>query len=259
MSRIELFSRKFTATSGVDIGKNRDTNQDQIIFCPEYGFFAVSDGMGGLAGGGETSRMIANVLPEFIKEAYTKLERKPSLATATRLLEEMVRLISDNIYENMNKDDDLFAFGATLCGVWLIDNCAVFVNLGDSRGYYLGCYQKTVRQVTSDHNVAALLVADGQLSRDEARHHPSSCSLTRFVGMQQPALPEIFVKKLQHGDRILVCSDGLHGMLKEERIARLMRSSRTNHRVVKRLINEANAAGGLDNIAVIYIKISKFK
>jgi serine/threonine protein phosphatase PrpC len=131
----------------------------------------------------------------------------------------------------------------------------VFVNLGDSRGYLLDFYKRRIRQTTNDHNVAAELVANGEISREEARNHPASSALTRFVGMRNPALPETFIERVRSGDRILLCSDGLYGMVEDARLPRLLRSGKGPARVAGRLIDAANRAGGRDNIAAVYIKI----
>lgn len=254
MTHTGLFDYNVISAAGTDIGKRRTSNQDEVICCPEYGFFAVSDGMGGLRGGGETAEIIGTVLPGLIGQAYKELQKDPRPEYGAEFLDEQVRLLSDNLYETMNRGGRP-AFGATLCGVWLIGGYGVFVNLGDSRGYLLGFYKKRIRQITQDHTVAAQLVANGELSPEEARRHTSNHLLSRFVGMPSPALPETFIKKLEIGDRILLCSDGLHDMLEDIRLPPLMRSSRSPGRVVDRLIHEANNAGGRDNISTVYIKV----
>jgi serine/threonine protein phosphatase PrpC len=249
-----LFQYQFLAASRVDIGAKRPVNQDEVICCPEYGFFAVSDGMGGLDGGKETSAMIAEALPGLIGQIYEQLRDSPAPEQAATLLAKQVALISDNIDGTMNGDDD-FAYGATVCGVWLVGKQAVFVNLGDSRGYLLKADKEHIEQITLDHNMAVELVAEGRLFRDQARQHWSSSVLTRFVGMEAPALPETFIAELEPGDRILLCSDGLHGMIEDADLPGLLRASDEPEQVVNRLIDEANRAGGRDNIAVVYIKI----
>jgi serine/threonine protein phosphatase PrpC len=245
--------RYFYAAS-TDIGAARRSNQDEVVVCPAEGFFAVSDGMGGLASGGETSKMIGGVLPLMMREAAEKLKKDPAPQNAERLLSEAVGQISDQIYKSLNRGGRP-SHGATLCGVWLLDGYAVFVNLGDSRGYRLGYYKKNIHQITEDHNVAAILVAGSELSKEEARLHPSSSQLTRFVGMVSPAIPETFTAGVSRGDIILLCSDGLYGMVEENRLPKILRSSKSPERVVERLIKSANQAGGRDNIAAVYIKI----
>jgi protein phosphatase len=256
MIRAGLFNNCFSYGAAAEIGKRRKENQDEVICCPEYGFFAVSDGIGGIYGGGETSALIAKSLPLLIGPAASELEKNPLPERAADLLAGVVCQLSDSIYEGFNRGLRP-AYGATLCGVWLIGSHAVFVNIGDSRGYRLGFYKRKAIQETEDHNVAALLVASGELTREEARTHKSKSTLTRFAGMASPALPETYTVKVERGDIILLCSDGLYEMLEDRKIAKLLRSSKNRQRVAGRLVDEANLAGGKDNISVVNIKIGK--
>ena len=254
--KTELFYYTFSAGSVLDIGKLRDSNQDKVIFMPELGFFAISDGMGGLAQGEATSRIIAEVLPGIVGSIVE--EFKGTKVSPTRygtVLKERVRLISDNIYDVVNRDS--VGFGATLSCVWLIGKTAVYVNLGDSRGYLLPRYRWTMRQITDDHNVAGELVRLGEITKEEAKGHPGSCRLTQFMGMPSPALPEVFTERIVPGDRIIVCSDGLFGMLDDWEIRKILRSSKWPGSIGRKLITEANAAGGHDNISAVFIKIEK--
>jgi len=237
-----------------DIGKRRERNQDQVICCPEYGFFAVCDGMGGLPGGGDTSRMIAAVLPKMIAESYEQLTDSCSHNAITETLKTTVAMISDQIFSTANTESILF--GSTLCGVWVIQDTAHFINIGDSRAYYLPRYKHALRQVSEDHNIAAILVAGGELTKAEAVNHPTSSQLTHFLGMPAPAEPQAYTVKINRGDRILLCSDGLYGMIEEPQMKRMMRSSKSASRICERLIDAANTNGGKDNIAAVYIKIN---
>ena len=104
-------------------------------------------------------------------------------------------------------------------------------------------------------NLAGIMVEAGELTKEEARQSPLSSRLTAFVGMTAPATPEIYVTEVRPGDRILLCSDGLYGMVPEKNIARILRSSRSPERVCRRLVDKANENGGRDNISAVYIKI----
>jgi serine/threonine protein phosphatase PrpC len=249
------FNFRFSAGSLVDIGKKRTSNQDEVVLCPGEGFYAVLDGMGGLSDGGKTSAMIKQILPGAIRLTLSGLKRDDSLQQAAERIAEQIRTISDTIYNTANKGHRI-DFGSTLSGVWLAGRHAIFVNLGDSRGYLLPRYKKNIRQITHDHNVAAILVQDGELSREEARNHPTSSQLTRFAGMPAPAIPDVFIQEVRPGDRILLCSDGLYGMIDEALLAHLMRTSRKPVRVCRRLVDKANEEGGRDNISVIYLRIA---
>ncbi|MDR1937046.1 MAG: protein phosphatase 2C domain-containing protein [Tannerellaceae bacterium] len=256
MIRTPFFSYGFHAAALVDMGLKRSSNQDEVVLCPEEGFYAVLDGMGGLSGGGKTSVMIKQVLPAMIQGIVSELKENPSPAYAAERLLEQVRMLSNTIYDTANKEHRII-YGSTLSGVWLAGTHALFVNLGDSRGYLLPRCKKKIRQITQDHNVAAILVRQGEITKEEARNHPASSSLTRFVGMLAPATPEVFIHEVAPGDRILLCSDGLHGMVDDTLFPHLIRSSKDLVKVCSRLVNKANEAGGRDNISAVYLKIVK--
>lgn len=249
-----FFNYGFSAGSLVDIGRKRTSNQDEVIICPATGFYAVSDGMGGLLRGGETSQIIQQALPEMINSALSQWLKIPPPKHAAEILAEQIRMLSDTIY-NTGNNEYRSNYGATLSGVWLIGSHAIFVNLGDSRGYLLPKYKKKIRQITTDHSVAALMVQHGEITKEEARFHPASNSLTRFAGMNAPAMPDVFIREVQPGDRILLCSDGLHGMIDDIILPSIMRSSVNYASVCERLVQKANANGGHDNISAVYIKI----
>ena len=104
-------------------------------------------------------------------------------------------------------------------------------------------------------NVAALLIKNGEMTKEQAAKSNASSTLTCFVGMQAPALPDSFIVDVKPGDRILLCSDGLYGMVPEREIAMLMRSGKSPKRVCERLIASANQHGGRDNMSAVYIYI----
>jgi serine/threonine protein phosphatase PrpC len=259
MIETQLFHYSFCAASALDIGLVRENNEDRVIACPELGFYAVSDGMGGLTDGGQTSDMVARVLPGLIEQCAAEIRSEGFTPVfAANLLEESVRMVSDSIYEVANTRGRI-GFGATLSGVWLVDGYAVFINLGDSRGYLLPWYSRKLRQVTEDHNVAQLLVQEGELTREQARGHRTSSQLTRFMGMPSPAAADYFIEKIRPGDRILLCSDGLSGMVEDQDIRGVMRSSKSPVTICGRLVGAAKAGGGRDNISAVYIKIERPK
>jgi PPM family protein phosphatase len=256
MEGTPYFKYKFRMAAQLDIGKVRSSNQDQTVLCKDYGFFAVCDGMGGFPAGGKTSAMLAAVLPQtmaLITEKYTK---KPSPKYAGSLLKEQIQTISDNIYLSGNQGGS-FNFGSTICGVWLVGKYAVFINLGDSRGYLLPFYKRRLQRITKDHNLAEVLVDQGVITAREAKNHPSSSRLTRFVGMQTPASADVFLVKVRTGDRILLCSDGLYGMISSGVLQSLLRSSKSPKNICNLLIDAANSAGGKDNLSAIYIQIAR--
>lgn len=249
-----LFEFNYTFAGLVDVGKKRSSNQDEIVLLPEHGFFAVSDGMGGLSNGADASHYVHDALPLLIQADAEDYRQKPEDDFAEYLLKSTAEMLSDQLFEKVNSPKRI-RFGATLVGVWLLGNKAYFVCLGDSRGYLLPKYKTSIVQITEDMNIAGLMVRNGELTKEEARSDPGSSRLTAFVGMPAPATPEVYVTEVRPGDRILLCSDGLYGLMEEQELAKLLRSSRSPRRICQRLIDRANENGGTDNISAVYIRI----
>lgn len=253
--KTDYFKYKFRAAGQVDIGKKRSSNQDEIICEPEPGFFGVSDGMGGLENGGVASTFVKRGLPKLLNECMGEWkDSAPSPEEAGDQLGECVRLLSDHLFTDGNTER-FYRYGATVAGALLYGNKAIFVCLGDSRGYVLRKYKRSPEQITKDMNLAGIMVEAGEMTREEAAHSPLSSRLTAFVGMAAPATPAVYVTDIEPGDRLLLCSDGLYGMVPERKIARILRSSRSPQKVCSRLIDQANENGGRDNISAVYVKI----
>lgn len=251
----DVFAYSFRAAGLADIGRQRRSNQDEVILAPELGFFGVSDGMGGLSNGAAASAYVKKSVPLVLERSMqTRASQAVSPEEAGKMLREVVQSCSDHLFSRANTER-FFSYGATLAGVLLQEDSAVFVCLGDSRGYVLRKYRKLPEQITEDMNLAGELIRAGEITKEEALGSPESSRLTAFVGMPAPASPAVYTVKLRPGDRILLCSDGLYGMVPERTIARILRSSRSPERVCQRLIDKANENGGRDNISAVYIMI----
>ena len=231
-----------------DQGLRRSSNQDELILAPEQALFGVSDGMGGVAFGDIAAKYVSQALPLVVGNMES--------ADGEDLAEELrraVNTVSDALYNNQNTHGT--RCGATVAAVQLSGEEAYFLWLGDSRGYLLPKYKKTLRPMTKDMNLAGLLVEAGELTRSEAKTSLLSSQLTAFVGMTSPAEAAVNAVRVRPGDRLLLCSDGLYSMLEDREIVRILRSSRSPEKVCRRLVEAANAAGGRDNISAVYIRI----
>ena len=168
------------------------------------------------------------------------------------MLEASVRMLSDALYDKGNSAKR-FDYGATLAGIWLFGDEAIYVGLGDSRGYLFR--RDKLTQVSEDMNIAGIMIRNGIMTPEEAADSPASSHLTAFVGMEAPAEPATWLVKVQPGDLLLLCSDGLHGMVPEKDITEILKSDEPLEAVCKKLIDSANAHGGRDNISAVVIKI----
>jgi protein phosphatase len=170
-----------------------------------------------------------------------------------RSLARAVREPSGQLRGEAEKRPDLAGMGATVALALLAGHRAHVAHLGDSRAYLLR--RGRLQQLTKDHTVAAALLHLGEISEGEALAHPARHRLTRYIGMESEAVPDLRVVALEAGDRLLLCSDGLTGMVPDRRIAQLMRRQRTPKEACKALVAAANAAGGRDNVSAIVIDI----
>ncbi len=253
--KTKYFDYEFAAAALTDVGLQRPSNQDEVIGLPELGFFAVSDGMGGLSGGGVASAFVKRSMPDMLGSCakdWNALHR--SAQQAGEQLQDCVGILSDLLHEQGNMQRP-YRYGATLAGVLLYGGSAVFVWIGDSRGYILRNNRMELEQITEDMNVAGRMVRAGEITKEEALTRPESCRLTAFIGMEPPAGSEVRITPIGPGDRILLCSDGLYGMVPEPEIARLLRVGADPEKVCRTLIDRANAYGGEDNSSAVCLHI----
>ncbi len=253
-----LFTGAYEFAGLTDVGRKRKENQDRIILDPKDGFFAVSDGMGGLRRGGEAAEYVSVSMPGLMKILAEQYGADLTPERAAEELKQTAGMLSDTLFRKGNSSSR-FDYGATLAGVWLYGDRAIFLCLGDSRGYLLKKGGTRPEQVTEDMNIAGIMIRNGLMTRSRGARSPESARLTAFVGMEAPATPEVYLREVREGDAILLCSDGLHGTVAEKRIAELIRSGENPEKTCEKLIAEANARGGRDNISAVLIRIGEMK
>ncbi len=246
------FSLTYTFAGLCDIGKLRDTNQDRIILHPDQNFFGVSDGMGGLLYGENSAIYVSSSMPKLVDISAEKLTENTTPEEAAEMLRYDAQMLSDALF-NKGNSTKRFDYGATLAGVWLLRDQAIFVGLGDSRGYLLR--GKELTQISEDMNIAGLLVRNEKMTREEAAESPASSRLYAFVGMEAPAEPMTWITPVFPGDKILMCSDGLYGMVPEKEITKLLLADDPLDKICKKLIDSAKKHGGKDNISAVIVKI----
>lgn len=232
-----------TFGSRTDIGCLRDHNEDSLVVAPPL--FVVADGMGGHAAGEVASEIAVNVLAE-------RAPSHPDGEALARAVEEANRAIIRAAHEGRGRE----GMGTTMTAAMLEGERLVLAQVGDSRAYLL--HQGKIQQLTRDHSLMADMIEAGQLTPEEARNHPQRSVITRALGSDPHLQPDIYEINVETGDRLLICSDGLSGMLRDEEIERTLCRIQDPQRCASQLVNEAIAAGGHDNVTVIVVDVTGF-
>ena len=229
--------------SRTDIGCLRDHNEDSLVVTPPL--FAVADGMGGHAAGEVASEIAVRVLSELAPE-------HPDGEALGRAIEEANRAVIQAAREGRGRQ----GMGTTMTAAMLEGERLVIAQVGDSRAYLL--HQGKLQQLTRDHSLMADMIEAGQLTPEEARTHPLRSVITRALGSDAHLHPDIYEINVETGDRLLICSDGLSGMIFDDQIENTLRRVQDPQRCASQLVNEAIAAGGHDNVTVIVADVTGY-
>jgi protein phosphatase len=143
--------------------------------------------------------------------------------------------------------------GATLALLVLRERTGFVAHMGDSRVYLFR--NGRLQQLTTDHSLVSLLQSTGEITAEEARTHPARNRITRHVGMERALYPDVQSLELCDGDRLLLCTDGLNGMIDDDRIAEILNSGEDPEQACASLVDAANAAGGRDNVTALIVDL----
>ncbi len=232
---------KLRAGAATDVGLVRTTNQDELLVASPL--FAVADGMGGPAAG----EVAAAIAIKHLQLAFVAAGDP----TPDTLLE-AAQAANRAVWDQAEANPELRGMGTTLVALALVDDGRVAViNIGDSRLYVF--HDAELRQVTSDHNLVAELVAEGRLSKEEAEFHPRRNVITRAIGVDPEVPADLFLLDPVAGDRFLLCSDGLFRELNDDQITAMLRRLNNPEDAARELVAEAKFRGGNDNITVIVV------
>ncbi|MBR3269252.1 MAG: serine/threonine-protein phosphatase [Oscillospiraceae bacterium] len=233
-----------------DIGITRTENQDSVWAesFPDGVLALVCDGMGGMLNGSAASKIAVAAAEEYFCSKYTAGMETEEICELLRAsaIEANLRVFDAAVRSNMAS-----RMGTTLVGVFARNDFACIVNIGDSRAYLLPA-EGGITQITTDHTVVQLLYEQGVIRAEERATHARRNELIRAVGVSRRVLCDTQQISLQPGDRLLLCSDGLYGMVSDERTETLCRTLPPEE-LPDACIAEANANGGKDNISVILL------
>ncbi|WP_291271664.1 protein phosphatase 2C domain-containing protein [Geothrix sp.] len=216
---------------------------------------AVADGMGGAAAGEVASREgLAAVALHLFGHWGRLAPGKGREADLLKALESAVEKASDAVLRYSDDDRTARGMGSTLTAAVLWNGCAYMAQIGDSRAYLLR--QGVLHQITEDQTLVNDLVAQGTLTREQARTHPQRNMITQALGSPQPLRVALSRLVLRRGDRLLCCSDGLHGEVTDERIGLVLGQSPSPRHGLERLLEEAIAHGARDNVTGVVLVLN---
>jgi serine/threonine protein phosphatase PrpC len=237
---------ELTTCARTDVGRQRETNEDAVLArdleSHDVALLAVADGMGGHAAGDVASELAIATFAEAVEDA---LERGRTAGRA--ILRDAVAAANDTVTERA-AEDGLEGMGTTLVAALVQGGKALFVNVGDSRGYHID-ERGDIEQVTTDQSLVQDLVEQGELTPEEARDHPQRNVVSQALGTQESVEPDLETRRF--GGTLLCCSDGLTEEVADDTIAEVVAEAESVARAADRLVERANANGGSDNIGVV--------
>jgi serine/threonine protein phosphatase PrpC len=244
-------------------GRQREKNEDAVFAHTStiatatatlpFGVYVVADGMGGHKNGEKASDLAARTMGDYlISKLYTPLFG-PEPSPPNEALQEIMKTGLYNSHQNITK---LAASGGTtLTAVLIIGTQMTIAHVGDSRAY--GVFlDGRMQLLTRDHSLVKRLEELGQISSEEAAVHPQKSMLYRALGQGEAPEPDLFTASLPHPGYLLICSDGLWGVLSDDEMFSIISEAPSPHRACQKLVDAANAAGGPDNITVILVRMS---
>lgn len=219
-------------------GLVRATNQDNWL--AESALYGVADGMGGHRGGETASRVALQVFRNAIGQ------KKPD----TDALRMAVEAANRRVYDMSSHDETLKGMGTTMSIIWEDDERLLIAHVGDSRIYRLR--EGKLHQVTNDHSFVAELVRNNIITPEMAKTHPNRNIITRAVGVDPFVEVDVLKEELLPGDMWLICSDGLHGMVEDSEMEKILTGMELEE-AAERLMNRALENGGVDNVTFVLL------
>jgi len=245
-----------------DVGQVRQLNEDSLLtieigqvrrsISEPLGLYAVCDGMGGHAAGDVASSLVVQTLArKALSEVLSDGIAEDARPNWEGWLRDALQEANQAVFGHRRASGT--DMGTTCVAVLVHGDQAIIAHAGDSRCYLIN--EQGIRQLTTDHSLVQRLVQMGQLSEEEARVHPQRNVIYKNLGDRPVVEPDVVTQLLADGDRLLLCSDGLSSMVKDEQIRKIVLSASSPQEACRQLVQAANKAGGEDNISVIVIQV----
>ena len=241
-----------------DVGRVRDHNEDVFLMRPDLGLFIVCDGMGGYSAG----EVAAALAAETAKDFFERCERDPegtwpfkvdvALGEEGSRLPVALRLANQKIRQVAHGDSRKHNMGTTVVAVFLEKDKTFVAHAGDSRGYLFR--DGSLSAITADHSLLGEFIRSQNPSQQEIQAFPYKNVINRALGPSADVKVDARPIEMKVGDTILLCCDGLHGMVSDEVVTKLMQTHPDLEECCRALVDAANTAGGADNITVVLVR-----
>jgi len=250
-----------------DVGRTREHNEDAFVVAdlsnaapipfdkdvrqsvgPAGLLFMVADGMGGAAAGELASETAVSVVLQYLQEQWVPL-RSSEASAFVETLERATDVANSTIYRHAAEHPELRGMGTTATIAGLLGDTLYLAQVGDSRAYLVR--DGRARQITKDQSLMQKLIEAGEISEEDAEHNERRNSILQALGPEAAIKIDLTYQRVRRGDVLILCSDGLSGLVRAEAIARAVVAEPDLQHVCQRLVDLANTLGGPDNITVV--------
>jgi protein phosphatase len=246
--------------SGVsDVGRVRKTNEDMFVSDPAVHLFAVADGMGGHGAGEVASRLAIEAVTAFIRRSANETDFSwpygvdAALSVDGNRLRTAIHLANRRIFRASESNDEYSGMGTTIVGVLVIGARVSVGHVGDSRVYLIS--NGTIEQLTQDDSWAATILAhDPRLGPADVANHPMRNVLTNVLGVREQVDIHLTERALNGGEMLLLCSDGLHGVLEGDSIRKIVVEAPDVDAAARQLVAAAMERGSRDNVTALVVR-----
>jgi PPM family protein phosphatase len=231
------------AAHGVTHPGRRTTNEDAFLVDPDRGLFVVADGMGGHNAGEVASSLAVKTIGEFLVDGTP---------ASLNVLDEALRLANDHILTVAAEKPDYTGMGTTVAAVYVRDREAVYAHAGDSRVYLW--HKGELKLLTRDDSWVVAAMNGVSDDAREMEQHPMRHVLTKVVGLRPELQPSVAECPFVAGDVLLICSDGVHGSVPDEKLETLLGSRKPIATLAESVVREALSHGATDNVTAVVIR-----
>lgn len=210
----------------------------------------VCDGMGGAKSGNVASSLAVDVFTQEIKRTWTA---DMDQERVDQMLHSAVKLTNFTVHDQAQQFEDFTGMGTTLVAVLVHGKQVSVVNVGDSRAYTIN--KNGVNQLTEDHSLVQMMVNNGELTREQARFYPGKNLITRAIGTEPVVEPDILHHKVERGDCLLLCTDGLSNVIDEQEMLFEVVHGEEKQQCCQRLLDIAKNRGAPDNVTSVLVCI----